>query len=428
MARAPAPALGIDFGTTNTVVAISDGDGAVRTIRFPTAAGEVTAFRSVLSFRERRAGEPGDGTLAGPRAIEAFLEDPQDTRLIQSFKSFAASAAFGGTVIHGRRFQFEDLLHLFLRRLRTEAGAALADWPARTVVGRPVVFAGPSPDEALALRRYEAAFGRMELGAVELAFEPVGAAYFYARRLQQPATVLVADFGGGTSDFSVMRFGRAGGAVQAAPLSRSGVGVAGDTFDYRIIDAVISPLLGKGGEYRSGGKLLPVPNRYYAGFGRWNQLALMKWSREMREIREISRVAEDPAALGRFVELLEDDHGYRLYQAVSGLKERLSSSDSADLDFEAGDIRLHATIRRSDFERWISADLAAIEQAVDRALDSAGLRAGEIDRVFLTGGSSFVPAVRALFGARFGSSTVEAGGEFESIATGLAMMASQPDG
>ncbi len=154
----------------------------------------------------------------------------------------------------------------------------------------------------------------------------------------------------------------------------------------------------------------------------------MKWSREMREIREISRVAEDPAALGRFVELLEDDHGYRLYQAVSGLKERLSSSDSADLDFEAGDIRLHATIRRSDFERWISADLAAIEQAVDRALDSAGLRAGEIDRVFLTGGSSFVPAVRALFGARFGSSTVEAGGEFESIATGLAMMASQPDG
>ena len=419
--------LGIDFGTTNTVVAVADADGQARLVRFGMPQGApASAFRSVLSFQE------GDqaGALAidaGPWAVEAFLEAPLDTRLIQSFKSYAASANFSGASIWGKRFQFPDLMWAFLRRMLGRAEDGTDATGASAVAGRPVVFAGAQPDETLAMARYGAAFSRLGVADLAYAYEPVAAALFFARRLQGAATVLVADFGGGTSDFSLMRFRREGGAIRAEPLSRSGVGVAGDAFDYRIIDQLISPRLGKGGEYRSGGKTLPVPNRYYAAFARWSQLALMKGSREFREVREIARTAQDPDALGRFIALIEGDHGWRLYQAVSAAKETLSGADHARFRLEAGELTIEADITRAQFEGWIARELAAIETAVDDALAKAGLGPQDVDKVFLTGGSSFVPAVREIFRRRFGQDAIETGGEFESIATGLALIAAAPD-
>ena len=419
--------LGIDFGTTNTVVALADADGQARLMRFSMPlGGPATAFRSVLSFQEGDDGGPL-AIEAGPWAVEAFLDAPRDTRLIQSFKSYAASSNFSGASIWGKRFQFPDLMWGFLHRMlaRAEGGADVQG--ARAVAGRPVVFAGAEPDEALAMSRYGAAYARLGVADLAYAYEPVGAALFFARRLQAQAIVLVADFGGGTSDFSLMRFRREGGRVRAEPLSRSGVGVAGDAFDFRIIDQLISPRLGKGGEYRSGSNTLPVPNRYYAAFARWSQLALMKGSRELRELREIARTAQDRAALERFITLIEGDHGWRLYQAVSAAKEALSTQTSAHFRLEAGELLIEADIARADFERWIARELAAIEAAVDEALAKAGLAAADIDKVFLTGGSSFVPAVREIFLRRFGQSAIETGGEFESIATGLALIAAAPD-
>jgi hypothetical chaperone protein len=277
------------------------------------------------------------------------------------------------------------------------------------------------------MSRYGAAYARLGIQDLAYAYEPVGAALFFARRLKAQATVLVADFGGGTSDFSLMRFRREGGAVRAEPLARSGVGVAGDAFDYRIIDQVVSPRLGKGGDYRSGRNTLPVPARYYSAFARWSQLALMKGSRELRELKEIARSAADPEALHRFIALIEGDHGWRLYQAVSAAKEALSSEPSARFRLEAGELVIEAEIARADFERWIARELAAIEAAVDEALARAGLVATDIDKVFLTGGSSFVPAVREIFLRRFAKDAIETGGEFESIATGLALLAAAPD-
>jgi len=419
--------LGIDFGTTNTVVAVADAEGQARLMRFHLPqGGPASAFRSVLSFQEGDDGGPL-AVEAGPWAVEAFLDAPRDTRLIQSFKSFAASHAFSGTSIWGKRFQFPDLMWGFLRRMLARADGGADVRGARAVAGRPVVFAGAEPDEALAMSRYGSAYARLGVADLSYAYEPVGAALFFARRLQAQATVLVADFGGGTSDFSLMRFRREGGRVRAEPLSRSGVGVAGDAFDYRIIDQVISPRLGKGGEYRSGGKALPVPGRYYAAFARWSQLALMRGSRELRELREIARTALDRPALERFIALVDGDHGWRLYQAVSAAKETLSSEPVAHFKLEAGELTIEADIARADFERWISKELASIEAAVDEALAKAGLRPQDIDKVFLTGGSSFVPAVREIFLRRFGQDAIETGGEFESIATGLALIAAAPD-
>lgn len=418
--------LGVDFGTTNTVVAWRAEDGSQGIVPFKIPGGETTAFRSVLSFRETPDPVHPRMAQAGPWAIEDYLEDPLDTRFIQSFKSFAASPHFQSTDIFQRRYRFEDLLAAFLTQISLHGGTALQGRGETVVVGRPVQFAGVSPSARLALERYEAAFLKVGFKNLRYVYEPVGAAFYFAQSLSGPATVLVADFGGGTSDFSIIRFQGAKGRGAARALANAGVPVAGDDFDYRIIDHVVSPELGKGSTYRSQGKILPVPNRYFSAFARWSQLAMLKTSRDLSELKSLARTASDQR-LSAFVDLIEGDHGYPLYRAVSLTKQALSTGEAARFSFHAAGVDIEADIARSDFESWIKPELTQMERACETALAAAGLTAPDIDQVFLTGGSSLVPAVRRLFVDRFGAHKIAAGGEFESIASGLATIGGSGD-
>ncbi|MDE2355993.1 MAG: Hsp70 family protein, partial [Alphaproteobacteria bacterium] len=294
-------AIGIDFGTTNTVLALIGPDGEPVLASFPAEPAPVEAFRSALSFHPDPDDERARIIEAGPRAIEAYVEEPLETRLIQSFKSYAASPHFQETRILGRRYAFEDMLSAFLLRMRAYAPETLGAAPRLAIVGRPVRFAGLEADDELALSRYRTAFERLGFEQVRHAFEPVAAAFFYARRLESDAVVLVGDFGGGTSDFSIARFRRIGGEIRAEALANAGVDVAGDAFDYRIIDNVVSPELGKGSCYRAFDRVLPTPNRWYAAFARWEQLALLRASSDMRDIRRLVRDALEPKKIARLV-------------------------------------------------------------------------------------------------------------------------------
>ena len=311
--------------------------------------------------------------------------------------------------------------------MRKHAGETLSALPPRLIVGRPVRFVGARPDANLALSRYETAFRRLGFDEILYAYEPVAAAFFFAKRLTRDATVLVADFGGGTSDFSIIRFERHGGRLRSIPLGQAGVGVAGDAFDYRIIDHLVSPELGKGSNYRDFDNILPVPIRYYTAFARWDQLALLRASREMRDIRGLVRKALEPDKIRKLVEVLDGEYGYPLYQSVSRLKEALSADEAARFSFHAGDVSIEMDVRRAEFEGWIGKELAAIAVAVDEALASAKLTPDGVDHVFLTGGSSFVPAVRRMFVERFGEAKLDSGAELESIAAGLALMGAEAD-
>jgi len=420
--------LGLDFGTTNTVLA-SASQGQAQALRFDFEARATETFRSALCFwtEDASALRPKLEVEAGPWAIRQFVEFPDECRFMQSLKSFAASRAFESTQVFGKRFRFEDLLSTFFGRLREHAGPTLKDLPPRLVIGRPVTYVGVSADAELAMRRYAQALEPFGFRELHYVYEPVAAAFFYARRLRQDATILVADFGGGTTDFSVMRFRVQGDQVLPEALAHSGVGVAGDNFDYRIIDNLVSPQLGKGSYYASTGKRLEVPVVCYTHFARWNLLSVMKHTREFTDLKQLLPFAERADRLQRLVDLIESDHSYSLYKAVSGAKERLSSHADTRFTFEAPGFSIDEPLQRSDFERWIEPELAQIDEALGRALRDAGLQAQEVDRVFLTGGTSFVPAVRSLFTQRFGADRIESGDEFLSIAGGLALIGERED-
>jgi hypothetical chaperone protein len=404
-------AIGIDFGTTNSVVALLHDDGSVTTQR----RASLDVFRSVLCFWTEDT--PARRVLhheAGPQAITAYLEDPLDSRLIMSMKTYLAQRSFSETRIFGQPFTLERLVGRFLAVL-------LADTPSapRIIVGRPVHFAGEFADDALGADRLCGAYAEAGLSQVTLALEPEAAGNRFARTLTEPATVLIGDFGGGTSDFSILRFDPNAGVT---PLGHAGIGIAGDVFDFRIIDRAIAPLLGKGDSYRIMGNPLPVPPEYYSGFARWHLLSLMRTPRTLRAIAEVARTAQHPERLRHLITLIEDGLGYALYQAVSTAKAELSRADATTLHFRHNDFVVERTIRRPEFEEWIGADLARMAVTVDQALTKAEIARDAVDRVFLTGGTALVPAVRRLFEDRFGADRLVGGGEFVSVAEGLALM------
>jgi hypothetical chaperone protein len=416
----PARALGLDFGTTNSVVAIADGAESTL-VEFEGAKATGAVFRSALCFWQDDTRRNAIAHEAGPWAIAEYLDFPEGSRFIQSFKSVAASPVFEHATIFDKRLRFEELGGLFLDHLVDHAGSALATRPERIVVGRPVRYAGSRPDEALARQRYDAMFRSFGTD-IHYVYEPLGAAFSYARRLTRPATILVADFGGGTSDFSIVRVAAPGANRRCEPLGSAGIGIAGDTFDYRIVDHLVLPMLGKGGSYASFDKMLEIPRSYFADFADWSRLALMRNRRTLAELERLQRAAADPVAIGRMIMIIERELGYRLYDAVGRLKRALSTQEEAQFRFAADELVIEADVRRADFERWIAPDIARIETTVDKALATAGVDEAAIERVFLTGGSSLIPAIRALFDRRFGADRIATGGELTSIAHGLAII------
>ena len=421
-----AQALGLDFGTTNTVVALADGHGGSEMVEFAGEHATGAVFRSALCFWEEERGWNGIAHDAGPWAIAEYLQSPLDSRFVQSFKSVAASPTFERATLFNKPFRFEDLGRLFLQRLVAHAGGRLDRRPRRVVVGRPVEYAGARPDPALARQRYDL---MLQGFGVELHYvhEPLGAAYSYAARLTEPATILVADFGGGTTDFSIVRVGAPGSPRRCAPLAATGIGIAGDRFDRRIVNRLVLPLLGKGGRYRSFGKLLEIPGGYFSDFADWSRLALMRNRRTLEELRRLQRDAVDPVPIGRMIALIEHEQGFPLYDAIGRLKRALSSDDRAEFRFAGGGVEIAGEVRRPEFEAWIADDLRRIEATLDNALAKGGMAADAIDRVFLTGGSSLIPATRAIFDRRFGPERVATGGELTSIAHGLALIGAEPN-
>jgi len=435
------PSIGIDFGTTNSSIALARTNGAVELVSFPMATGSTESFRSVLYLEQRKhAGRTQIKGYTGPAAIEHYLQAEHKGRLIQSLKSYLTSRTLTGTEVFGRRYSVEDLISRILTDLRLSAERQF-DQPIRhATVGRPVRFVGAdsAEDDDFAVERLRQAFLHAGFESVAFEMEPIAAAYAYESTLDHDELILIGDFGGGTSDFSLLHVGpgvRRRGRTAKDLLGNSGLGLAGDSFDARIVRKLVSPALGSDSFERSYAQaadrpasIIPaVPAWIYANLERWHYLSFLK-TRNVAEILRSARArAQEREKIEALINLIEEDLGYQLHQAVQRLKIELSHQESAEFNFRDGSMDIVATVSRVDFEGWIADDLQSIERCVDALLVTSNIAPHEVDRVFLTGGSSFVPAVRRIFEARFTASRVRSGNEFTSVARGLAVRAAEMD-
>ena len=424
------PSIGIDFGTTNSSVALATPEGNVELVSFPTALATTESFRSILYLEQhKQATRTHVKSFTGPSGTEHYLHAEHKGRLIQSLKSYLTSRTLTGTEVFGRRYTIEDLISRILTDLRLRAEQQFGQPIRHATVGRPVHFVGAdsNEDDDFALQRLRNAFTHAGFESVDFEMEPIAAAYAYESTLDHDELILIGDFGGGTSDFSLLHVGpgiRKRGRAAKDLLGNSGLGLAGDAFDARIVRKLVSPALGADSLARSLNKLLPaVPAWIYANLERWHYLSFLK-TRNVNQILKSARAnALEPEKIEALINLIDEDLGYQLHQAVQRLKIDLSHSNSAIFHFRDGSLDIRSGVARADFESWIGEELQYIERCVDDLLATTGISPKSVDRVFLTGGTSFVPAVRRIFESRFTAGHVRTGNEFTSVARGLALSA-----
>lgn len=425
-------AVGIDFGTTNSSVGFTTNGRDVELISFPFSQGNTESFRSVLYLeRHKERGRLQMKSWTGPGAIDEYLAADTKGRLMQSLKSYLPNRDLKSTEVFGKAYAFEDLVSRILADLRLYAEKRLGEPVRHAMIGRPVQFVGADSedDNQYAVQRLRDALQKAGFESVDFEMEPVAAAYYYESTLQQDELILIGDFGGGTSDFSLLHVGpgvRQRGRKPEDLLGNSGVGLAGDAFDAKIVRKLVSPRLGADATVESMKKRLPaVPNWVFTRLEHWHHLSFLQSRNLLESLKKTMARASDPEAIEALIFLIEEDLGYQLHQAVQKVKCRLSESDHATFHFVDGGMNIRAQVARHDFENWIAEELRSIEVCVDGLLRETGIPPEKVDRVFLTGGTSLVPAVRKIFTSRFGADRVRTGNEFTSVARGLTLRAAE---
>jgi hypothetical chaperone protein len=423
-------AVGIDFGTTNSALAVADMTGSSKLATFQSEEeSELTTFRSLLYFSaEERGADRRPLVIAGPDAIRKYLEADGKGRLMQSMKSHLSSRSFTHTTILGRSYSLDDLIAILIRKLRDAAEKNLGDFGRKAVIGRPVHFvgAGNENDDDLALNRLRSAAEKAGFEEIDFEFEPVAAAYQYEQNLDHDELVLIGDFGGGTSDFSLIRLGpsaRREGDKRGNILGNDGVGIAGDALDAEIVMAIVAPGLGLGSNYRSMGKLLPMPSWLYQKLSSWHHVSFLKDHQTTSLLTQVRSQSLEPEKIDALLHIIWNDLGYKLYRAVERAKVELSNHELSLFSFKDSPVEIREKVRRLDFEAWIQPEIGRIESCVDRLLERCNVKPGAVDSVFLTGGSAFVPAVRRVFRRKFGADRLRGGEELTAVARGLALRA-----
>src|ERR1700694_3266688 len=377
---------GLDFGTSNTTLGTIAGREPVLTA---LETGQTTIPSSIFY-------EVDGAVLIGRRAIEAYVEGAPG-RLMRRLKSGLGTSRVDETTQLGReRTSFRDVIAYYLGAVKRRAEQATGRELRDVVHGRPVHFVDNAPD---ADRKAEETLRVIARGIgfdeVTFQFEPIAAALEYERQIGSEEVALIADIGGGTSDFSIVRLGpeRHGKADRVADiLANDGVRIGGTDFDRQLSLGVVMPLFGFGSPMKRAG--LEVPSRYFHDLATWSNINRMYEPRVIADIRQVRHEASEPVLLDRLVRVVDEQRGHTLAMEVEEAKIALSDTRQADIPLEWVAPGLNAAIGRPDLVSHTRQLAERIAARIKICLAQARLSADDIDAVFLTGGSVRLAPVR----------------------------------
>ncbi len=404
---------GIDFGTSNSTVAVADETGA----RLIALEGDSPILPSAV-FWETDGAPPRFGRAA----VEAYLEG-EEGRLMRGLKSTLGSSLLAErTAVGGRAVSFRDVLARFIGHLRARLEAAEGRFD-QVVLGRPVHFhdGDPAADAAAeaALEEIARACGFRDIA---FQFEPIAAALQYEQGVAAEELVLIVDIGGGTSDFSILRVSpeRAGAAERAGDiLANDGTRIGGTDFDRLLSLAEVMPHLG----YKTptgGGKGL-MPNHYYLDLATWHRINMLYTQRVAADLKALRLVADVPERLDRMLRVVEGRHGHSVAMAVEGAKIALSEAEVARIALSAFTGGPNPLARREGFEAAVAPLVERIAAMLASVLAQAGLAPSRIGTVFMTGGSARLPVLRQVVERVLPGVPVGTGDMLGSVGTGLAL-------
>lgn len=461
---------GIDFGTTNSSVAVSDGATArvldidlendsptlLPSLLYIARDGERIVGRAAANtFIERNVdrevivrhidlgvhiegyvGGEGDNTYGSvPRkegldvheavTARALVEVNSPGRLFQSLKTSLRLKEFRGTEVFGTHYQIEELTAEILRRIKAAVDEEAGEPIDSAVFGRPVHFSTREDEDIVAERRLKTAAHLAGFKNVTFLYEPVGACVEYAISREYTQRLMVVDIGGGTFDVCIMEFGgshgRASRLAESRILGVAGVPVAGDAIDREITREKIFPCFGSQARY--GPAMLPLPQFLFNTVLDWQNLYKLNTEETINWLIAAQVSSDQPKAIRALRALIQRNYGYPLAREVETAKKALSTELETAIEFCEPDIEINERLERSEFKHIIEHMLEKMMKALEDAEKAAGLGPEEIDRVLTTGGTSLIPAVREMLTDRYGREKLEQRDTFTSVATGLAIVA-----
>ncbi|MCC4116309.1 Hsp70 family protein [Aromatoleum toluclasticum] len=417
----PARACGIDFGTSNSTVGwvrpgaaallvLEDGKSALPSAIFFNADEETTAF--------------------GRAALAEYLEG-YEGRLMRALKSLLGSSLIDGqTEVQGRALRFRDLLASFIGELKSRAEAQAGRSFDKAVFGRPVRFV--DDDDAADLKAQQTLAeiaAQVGFHDVSFQFEPIGAALHYELSLAREELVLIADIGGGTADFSLLRLSpeRARRSHDEHDrredlLGNGGVHIGGTDFDRALSLECVMPLLGYRSRMKSGAEL---PSSVFFQLATWHTINFAYTRQAWGDLQNIYRDASARTELDRLAKLISAREGHWLALQVEQAKIDLSAAPVASMDLERLEAGLGHTITDADFARATLSLVDRVAACVRALLDEAGVRREQVDTIYFTGGGSAVPQLRARIAAELPQARSVEGDLYGSIGAGLAVEAAR---
>ncbi|MBB6112894.1 hypothetical chaperone protein [Mucilaginibacter lappiensis] len=408
---------GIDFGTTNSALAIYDEETKEihSTIIIP----------SLIYFYHRPGTVDASNYVVGEEAISAYLKDNMKGRFIKSIKQILSRSSFTETRIHNKKYNASDLVAIILKDLRDRADQLIGQECRKAIIGRPVFFDDDDvKKDTLAQTRLNKAAEIAGFVDVRFQFEPIGAAFAYERSLLKKENVLVADLGGGTTDFTylVLDPKKVGGKDRKNDMmANGGIYLGGDSFDSAFMWEKGTPYFGKNTQYEATpGKILTVPKSLFANICSWEQINFFNGLRIKKDIEDYYYFSGNDPQFKNLITLIENNLGYSVFQSIEETKITLSNADSAKFSYHKMDISIDEKIDLPDYEKIIEKDVTRISNYLDEFMLKNGIEPKNIDSLFLTGGTSMVGSIQKLFKKRFPHVSLNSGDNFKSVAKGLA--------
>jgi hypothetical chaperone protein len=408
---------GLDFGTSNSTLGLVDASGHPQLLGLEN--GQKT-IPSVLFF-----GFEDDSVHFGREAVAEYVTGA-DGRLMRSLKSVLGTALFGDTTrVKARRLGFGEIIGTFVGEVKRRAEAELGHELTQVVMGRPVHFVDDDEQaDRQAQHQLEAAVRAQGFRDIAFQFEPIAAALDYERHAGSEKLALIVDLGGGTSDFSLVRVSpdRAGSPDRSGDiLATAGVHIGGTDFDRLLAMSRVMPELGLGSRTLDGKRHLPVAP--YFDLSTWHRINRLYDAKAIRDLRSTIREAREAERVETFVMLVEERLGHRLIGAVEDAKIALSDHDAVDFAFPVRERLIATTMTVAHLAEALAASIEKLEATIGETLRQAGVEAGQVDSLILTGGSTLVPAVAGRLQALFPEAEVVRTDVLGSVGLGLALEA-----
>jgi hypothetical chaperone protein len=407
------PACGLDFGTSNSAIGVMGGNAPV----LAPVEGASTLIPSAIFFDFEQHGR----VLFGRHAIDSYIGQ-HEGRLMRALKTILGSPLIDeSTAVGRRRMRLTEVVELFVRHLKERAEAFAGHQITQVVHGRPVRFVdNDDTADAKAQSVLEGIAHRVGFREVIFEYEPIAAAYHYEETATREELVLVADIGGGTSDFTVIRIGPERRALpdrRADILANSGARIGGTDFDSNLSIASVMPLLGLDTQLVE--KDLPMPRGLYYELATWATINFLYNHKTEREVAGLLKQSVEPQKVSRLLKTIRRHLGHRIAFAVEDAKIALSDEASIALPLGFLDDALAANATQSGFDAAIRDKTDRLNRVARECIAKAGLTPDAIDTIFFTGGSSRVPAVQRTISAAAPNARAATGSDFLSVALGL---------